>query len=56
VILGTEWKQYKEADPAILGSVVASKNIIDGRNVLDVASWQAAGWKVTALGRSIVNG
>ena len=56
VILGTEWKQYKEADPAILGSVVASKNIIDGRNVLDVALWQAAGWKVTALGRSIVNG
>jgi UDPglucose 6-dehydrogenase len=56
VILGTEWKQYKEADPAILGSVVASKNIIDGRNVLDVAAWQAAGWKVTALGRSIVNG
>lgn len=56
VILGTEWKQYKEADPAILGSVVASKNIIDGRNVLDVATWQAAGWKVTALGRSIVNG
>lgn len=56
VILGTEWKQYKEADPAILGSVVASKNIIDGRNVLDVDLWQAAGWKVTALGRSIVNG
>ena len=56
VILGTEWKQYKEADPAILASVVASKNIIDGRNVLDVALWQAAGWKVTALGRSIVNG
>ncbi|MFM2020116.1 MAG: hypothetical protein RL718_697 [Actinomycetota bacterium] len=56
VILGTEWKQYKEADPEILGSVVASKNIIDGRNVLDVEAWQAAGWKVTALGRSIVNG
>jgi UDPglucose 6-dehydrogenase len=56
VILGTEWKQYKEAEPEILGSVVASKNIIDGRNVLDVDSWQAAGWKVTALGRSIVNG
>jgi UDPglucose 6-dehydrogenase len=56
VILGTEWRQYKEAEPAILGSVVASKNIIDGRNVLDVALWQAAGWKVTALGRSIVNG
>ncbi len=56
VILGTEWKQYKEADPVILGSVVASKNIIDGRNVLDVEAWQAAGWRVTALGRNIVNG
>ncbi len=55
VILGTEWKQYKEADPELLGSLVATKTVIDGRNVLDVARWQAAGWKVIALGRSIQN-
>lgn len=56
VILGTEWKQYREVDPELLASVVANKTVIDGRNVLDVASWQNAGWKVIALGRNIVNG
>jgi UDPglucose 6-dehydrogenase len=56
VILGTEWKQYREIDPQTLGSVVATKTIIDGRNVLDVASWQSAGWRVIALGRNVHNG
>lgn len=51
VILGTEWKQYKELDPSKLNA--KTKTIIDGRNVLDVAKWQAAGWKVIALGRSL---
>ena len=56
IILGTEWKQYREVDPALLASVVSIKTVIDGRNVLDVASWQNAGWKVIALGRNIKNG
>ncbi|MFM1783760.1 MAG: hypothetical protein RLZZ579_37, partial [Actinomycetota bacterium] len=51
VILGTEWKQYKELDPSKLKA--RTKTIIDGRNVLDVAKWQAAGWKVIALGRNL---
>lgn len=56
VILGTEWREYREADPVVLGSVVNQKTVIDGRNVLDVSAWQAAGWKLIALGRSIQNG
>jgi UDPglucose 6-dehydrogenase len=56
VILGTEWKQYREIDPIEFGKVVATKTIIDGRNVLDVAKWQAAGWRVIALGRNVHNG
>jgi UDPglucose 6-dehydrogenase len=56
VILGTEWKQYRDIDPVELGAVVAVKTIIDGRNVLDVAKWQAAGWRVIALGRNVHNG
>jgi UDPglucose 6-dehydrogenase len=56
VILGTEWKQYREIDPQELSSVVKVKTIIDGRNVLDVAKWQAAGWRVIALGRNVHNG
>ncbi len=56
VILGTEWKQYREIDPQELGAVVSTKTIIDGRNILDVAKWQAAGWRVIALGRNVHNG
>jgi UDPglucose 6-dehydrogenase len=56
VILGTEWKQYRDIDPVEFGKVVATKTIIDGRNVLDVAKWQAAGWRVIALGRNVHNG
>jgi len=54
IILGTEWKDYKDLDPNTLEP--KTKTVIDGRNVLDVASWQAAGFKVIALGRSIKNG
>ncbi len=56
VILGTEWKQYREIDPQELSSVVKVKTIIDGRNVLDVEKWQAAGWRVIALGRNVHDG
>ena len=56
VILGTEWKQYREIDPQELGAVVSTKTIIDGRNILDVAKWQAAGWRIIALGRNVHNG
>jgi len=55
VILGTEWSEYKAIDPTTFGELVANKLIIDGRNVLDVASWQAAGWRIIALGRNVHN-
>jgi len=53
VILGTEWSDYKAIDPTAFGELVANKLIIDGRNVLDVAAWQAAGWRLIALGRNV---
>ena len=53
VILATEWKQIKELDPQQAGQLVDKKHIIDGRNVLSVADWQKAGWKVEALGRTL---
>jgi UDPglucose 6-dehydrogenase len=55
VILGTEWAEYRALDPAAIGDLVANKLIIDGRNLLDVASWQAAGWRLIALGRNVHN-
>jgi UDPglucose 6-dehydrogenase len=55
VILGTEWAEYKKLDPATVSSLPRFKTIIDGRNVLNVSSWQEAGWRVIAPGRNIVN-
>ena len=48
----TEWKEYRQIDPAALGSLVKGKIIIDGRNMLDRAMWRNAGWKFHALGRT----
>ena len=48
----TEWKEYRELDPKIIGDLVKSKIIIDGRNALDRELWRNAGWKFHALGRT----
>lgn len=53
VVLATEWKEYRELDPKTVRP--GNKFIIDGRNVLNVALWQQAGFKVLALGRTITN-
>ena len=48
----TEWKVYRELDPAKMAKLVANPIIIDGRNALDREAWIAAGWKFRALGRA----
>ncbi len=47
----TEWREFREMDPAALEGVVAQKRIIDARNALDPARWRAAGWTYGSLGR-----
>ncbi|MBW8173054.1 UDP-glucose/GDP-mannose dehydrogenase family protein [Ornithinimicrobium sp. Arc0846-15] len=47
----TEWTDFRELDPAVIGESVASKVIIDGRNCLDVDAYRAAGWTYLGLGR-----
>ncbi|WP_431982896.1 UDP-glucose dehydrogenase family protein [Streptomyces qinglanensis] len=47
----TEWPEFKELDPAVLGDVVASRHLLDGRNTLDSALWRKSGWLFRALGR-----
>jgi UDPglucose 6-dehydrogenase len=48
----TEWKEYRQIDPVKIASLVKSKIIIDGRNMLDRDLWRKAGWKFRALGRT----
>ncbi len=47
----TEWKVYREIDPAVMKSKVKNPTVIDGRNALDRDLWIRAGWKFRALGR-----
>ena len=47
----TEWPEFVQMDPAVLGAVVSRRNVVDGRNALDAARWRAAGWHYRALGR-----
>ena len=50
VLLLTEWAEFAELKPDDLSTVVARRNIVDGRGVLDPALWRAAGWNYRALG------
>jgi UDPglucose 6-dehydrogenase len=47
----TEWREFRELDPAVLSRVVARRKIVDGRNALDPIRWRDAGWTYRALGR-----
>ncbi|WP_409430942.1 UDP-glucose dehydrogenase family protein [Mycobacterium sp. SMC-16] len=53
VLVLTEWQEFLDLDPEQLATTVRVKVIVDGRNCLDVAKWQAAGWRVHALGRNL---
>ncbi|UCZ61017.1 UDP-glucose dehydrogenase family protein [Mycolicibacterium phocaicum] len=53
VLVLTEWQEFLDLDPEQLAATVRVKVIVDGRNCLDVAKWQAAGWRVYALGRNL---
>lgn len=52
VVLGTEWKEFKELDPEAAATMVKHRSMIDARNVLPLAKWRDAGWTVISLGRA----
>jgi UDPglucose 6-dehydrogenase len=47
----TEWREFRELDPGVLGEVAAARVLLDGRNSLDPESWRRAGWTYRAMGR-----
>lgn len=55
VVLLTEWDEFRTMTPDQLGPLVKSRQILDGRNVLDPAMWRDAGWTYRALGRQTTN-
>ncbi len=46
----TEWHEYRQIDPVQLKSVVRAPRLLDGRNVLPLGQWRAAGWTARTLG------
>jgi UDPglucose 6-dehydrogenase len=47
----TEWREFRDADPAELLPLVRRARIVDGRNALDADRWRAAGWCYRGIGR-----
>lgn len=47
----TEWPEFRSVDIAEVGAVVRRKQILDGRNLLDLPAWREAGWTARGLGR-----
>jgi UDPglucose 6-dehydrogenase len=52
VLLLTEWEDYRRFSPAVAASLVRRRVVLDARNALDAAAWQAEGWLVRGLGTS----
>lgn len=50
VLLLTEWPEFAGLNPETLDGVVARRNLIDARNVLDPVLWREADWDYRALG------
>lgn len=51
LLLLTEWQEYRNLDPYEVASVVTSRRILDGRNILEASKWREAGWIYRGLGR-----
>jgi UDPglucose 6-dehydrogenase len=51
VALLTEWQEFRDADPDLLGALVRHRRIVDGRHALDADDYRAKGWEYRALGR-----
>lgn len=51
LVLATEWSDFRILDPKLTANKVAHRQLIDARNVLSVADWEAEGWTVDALGK-----
>ncbi|ASW53709.1 UDP-glucose/GDP-mannose dehydrogenase family protein [Plantactinospora sp. KBS50] len=47
----TEWADFRNANPAALGELVAGRRVVDGRNCLDSTAWAQAGWEYRGMGR-----
>jgi UDPglucose 6-dehydrogenase len=60
LVVVTAWPEFEQASPVKVGEAVTRKTVIDACQGIDVAAWQAAGWRVSSLtgvraGRSLMD-
>jgi UDPglucose 6-dehydrogenase len=48
----TEWPEFAEVNMTEVSSVMKSKAVVDGRNVLDPQKWKSAGFAYRGVGRA----
>ncbi len=51
VIVATEWREFRDADPVALAAIARGRVVIDGRNCLNAEAWTSAGWVYRGMGR-----
>jgi UDPglucose 6-dehydrogenase len=47
----TEWSEFRDVDIDAVGAAARRKQLLDGRNALDLDAWRSAGWTARGLGR-----
>jgi UDPglucose 6-dehydrogenase len=45
VLVLTEWEEFVDLDPYLLGNLVSRRTVIDGRLCLERAKWEGADWE-----------
>lgn len=51
VLITTEWAEFSKLDPDLIASVVANRQVVDARNILDANQWRRAGFEYQGVGR-----
>ena len=51
LVVLTEWDEFKWVSPVDVAAVIATKNLIDSRNILDRAQWIRDGFTYQGVGR-----
>ena len=51
VLLLTEWSEFTNLDPVVIGSKMRSRNVVDARNILNATRWRGAGFVHIGVGR-----
>jgi UDPglucose 6-dehydrogenase len=53
LVIATEWKEFGRVNPAPYLELMANKNVVDLRNILNRSEWESAGASFYSIGREL---